>query len=172
MRILGEPVPNERMWDPDAVLNVEDVRHPEVTRERVDKAAAVQMVFEDGLAHVIDDGSAPPAATGSCSAAVPRSTASPTCASSNSFDERWYRAPAGRKGTRLRLWVPPVPGDAGDTDRRRLRLCDARWSAARGAPAPRLLLRLAPTGEEIGAALEAEPAAAGMALGDCTDRSD
>ena len=38
----------------DAVLNVEDVHHSEITRERVNLAAATQLVFEDGLFHIID----------------------------------------------------------------------------------------------------------------------
>src|SRR5207248_3202312 len=47
--VLGQPIPRRRMWNPDAVLRVEDVEHSAVTRERVDVAAATQMVFEDAL---------------------------------------------------------------------------------------------------------------------------
>ena len=52
--IVGPFLSKERLWDPDAVLNVDDIRHSPVTRERVDQAAAVQMVFEDALFHKID----------------------------------------------------------------------------------------------------------------------
>ena len=48
-RILGEPIPAEQMWNPDAVLRVEDIKHKPNTKDRLDKAAATQMVFEDAL---------------------------------------------------------------------------------------------------------------------------
>ena len=53
-RILGEPIPAERMWNPDAVLRVEDIKHKPNTKDRLDKAAATQMVFEDALIHIVD----------------------------------------------------------------------------------------------------------------------
>src|SRR5262249_25690608 len=52
--VMGEPIPPERQWTPDAVLRVEDVEHSPVTRDRVDIAAAVQLVFEDALFHIVD----------------------------------------------------------------------------------------------------------------------
>jgi carbamoyltransferase len=42
------------MWNPDAVLRVEEKDHSPNTKERLDKAAATQMVFEDALFHVVD----------------------------------------------------------------------------------------------------------------------
>ena len=54
IRILGEPIALKDMWNPDAMLRVEDIRHKEDTQERLDKAAATQMVFEDALIHIID----------------------------------------------------------------------------------------------------------------------
>ena len=54
IQILGPPIAPEEMWNPDAVLRVEDIRHRPNTQERLDKAAATQMVFEDGLVHIID----------------------------------------------------------------------------------------------------------------------
>ena len=42
------------MWNPDAVLRVEDIRHQPNTQERLDKAAATQMVFEEVLIHIVD----------------------------------------------------------------------------------------------------------------------
>ena len=53
IRILGEPIAFEDMWNPDAVLRIEDIQHKENTQARLDKAAATQMVFEDALMHVI-----------------------------------------------------------------------------------------------------------------------
>ena len=53
-KILGEPIAQEDMWNPDAVLRIEDITHSENTQSRLDKAAATQMVFEDALMHVID----------------------------------------------------------------------------------------------------------------------
>jgi carbamoyltransferase len=167
--ILGEPIPVEEMWHPDAVLNVEDVRHPEVTRERVDKAAAVQMVFEDALAHVVEHLIRE---TGSERLVLSGGTALNCVANMrllDSFDERWYERQLGRKGARLRLWVPPVPGDAGTP------MGAAFAFAMRAGARPGEPLRhafycgSAPTSEEIAAALEAEPSAAAMDLGDCSD---
>ena len=54
MRAAGPPIAPEEMWNPDAVLRVEDIHHRPNTQERLDKAAATQMVFEDGLVHIID----------------------------------------------------------------------------------------------------------------------
>ena len=39
--------------NPDAVLCVEDIRHRPDTQDRLDKAAATQMVFEDALIHIV-----------------------------------------------------------------------------------------------------------------------
>ena len=48
--ILGPPIAPEEMWNPDAVLRVEDIHHRPNTAGKgsPDKAAATQMVFEDG----------------------------------------------------------------------------------------------------------------------------
>ena len=37
-----------------AVLRVEDIHHRPDTRDRLDKAAATQLVFEDAMIHVVD----------------------------------------------------------------------------------------------------------------------
>ena len=47
IEILGEPLRPEQLWNPDAVLRVEDIHHRPDTRDRLDKAAATQLVFED-----------------------------------------------------------------------------------------------------------------------------
>ncbi len=167
--ILGEPIGPDRMWDPDAVLNVEDVRHPEVTRERVDKAAAVQMVFEDAMAHVVEHLIR---VTGSDRLVLSGGTALNCVANMrllDGFDEHWYERQLGRKGTRLRLWVPPVPGDVG-TPAGAAYAFAMRAGARPGEPLRHAFYcGFAPTGEEIDAALDAEPSADCMDLGDCSE---
>ena len=63
--LLGSPIAPEDMWNPDAVLRVEDIRHQPNTQERLDKAAATQMVFEEVLIHIVDRFIRTTAATGS-----------------------------------------------------------------------------------------------------------
>ena len=52
--ILGEPLKPDQLWNPDAVLRVEDIHHRPDTKDRLDKAAATQLVFEDAMIHVVD----------------------------------------------------------------------------------------------------------------------
>ncbi|HRI62738.1 MAG TPA: carbamoyltransferase C-terminal domain-containing protein [Polyangium sp.] len=113
--ILGPPIPKEKLWNPDAILNVDDVDHSEVTRERVDKAAALQLVFEDALAHVIENLIARTKGhrlvlAGGCAL---------NCVANmrllEHFDEAYYERYFGLKNTRLKLWVPPTPNDTGVT---------------------------------------------------------
>src|SRR3569833_4343886 len=52
--ILGEPLRPDQLWNPDAVLRVEDIQHRPDTQDRLDKAAATQLVFEDAMIHVVD----------------------------------------------------------------------------------------------------------------------
>jgi carbamoyltransferase len=111
-RILGKPIALEDMWNPDAVLRVEDIRHKEDTQERLDKAAATQMVFEDALIHIVDHLIR---VTGSDRLVFTGGTALNAVGSMRlleHFDETYYRKNFGRS-TRLHLWVPPVPNDAG-----------------------------------------------------------
>ncbi len=54
IEILGEPLKPEQLWNPDAVLRVEDIHHRPDTKDRLDKAAATQLVFEDAMIHVVD----------------------------------------------------------------------------------------------------------------------
>jgi carbamoyltransferase len=166
--ILGEPIPVEWMWHPDAVLNVEDVRHPEVTRDRVDKAAALQMVFEDGLAHTVDNLIR---RTGSDRLVLTGGTALNCVANMrllDSFDERWYARQLDKEGRFLRLWVPPTPGDSGTP-------AGAAFAFAMKAGArPGEPLRHAfycgspPAAAEIEAAVEAAPEVEISTLEDCS----
>ncbi len=111
-RILGTPVAPKDMWNPDAVLRVEDIRHKADTQERLDKAAATQMVFEDALIHVIEFMIEQ---TGSDRLVLTGGTALNAIANMrllDHFNEAWYERVLGKR-TRLHLWVPPVPNDAG-----------------------------------------------------------
>jgi carbamoyltransferase len=167
--ILGEPIPLAEMWHPDAVLNVEQINHSEITRERVDKAAAVQMVFEDALVHITDHLIR---TTGSHRLVMTGGTALNCVANMRlleCFDASWYERHLGRKDTRLHLWMPPIPGDAGTP------IGAAYAFAMRAGARPGAPLRhafycgLPPATAAIRAAVNAEPAAGSMALGDCSD---
>jgi carbamoyltransferase len=114
IRILGTPIRSEDMWNPDAVLRVEDIHHRPNTRQRLDKAAATQMVFEDALIHIIDFFIR---ATGSDRLVLTGGAALNAVANMRlleHFDCSYY-ARVLRAATRLHLWVPPVSGDAGVT---------------------------------------------------------
>src|SRR3982074_3282444 len=52
--ILGEPLKPEQLWNPDAMLRVEDIQHRPDTQNRLDKAAATQLVLEDAMIHIVD----------------------------------------------------------------------------------------------------------------------
>jgi carbamoyltransferase len=112
--ILGEPIALEDMWNPDAVLRIEDIKHSENTQERLDKAAATQMVFEDALMHVIDHlirttGSERLVLTGGIGL-----NALGNMRLMEHFGRDYFRRAHGRDAC-LHLWVPPIPNDAGVT---------------------------------------------------------
>ena len=54
IELLGEPLQPDQLWNPDAVLRIEDINHRPDTQDRLDKAAATQLVFEDAMIHVVD----------------------------------------------------------------------------------------------------------------------
>jgi carbamoyltransferase len=113
-RILGAPIAAKDMWNPDAVLRVEDIHHKANTQERLDKAAATQMVFEDALIHIIDffirhSGSDRLIMTGGTAL-----NAVANMRLLEHFDEAYFDRALGKR-TRLHIWVPPVPNDAGVT---------------------------------------------------------
>jgi carbamoyltransferase len=110
--ILGPPLSPEDMWNPDAILRVEDIRHSPHTQDRVDKAAATQLVLEDALIHIVDGLIRE---SGSDQLVLTGGTALNALANMRlleRFDQRYY-ARTLNCDTRLHLWVPPVPGDAG-----------------------------------------------------------
>ena len=127
--ILGEPLRPDQLWNPDAVLRVEDIHHRPDTKDRLDKAAATQLVFEDAMIHVVDHllrttGASRLVLTGGVAL-----NAVGNMRLLEHFDEAWF-AKAQQRNTRLHLWVPPVPGDPGVT-------IGAAWLFAHLAGAPR-----------------------------------
>jgi carbamoyltransferase len=113
-QILGEPIAQKDLWNPDAVLRIEDIKHSEATQARLDKAAATQMVFEDALMHVIDHFIR---ATGSDRLVLTGGIGLNALGNMRlleHFDRAYYRRALNRDAC-LHLWVPPVPNDAGVT---------------------------------------------------------
>ena len=111
-KIMGDFIDINDLWNPDKVLNVNDVAHPQITQERVDKASAVQMVFEDALFHIIDYFIRE---TGFNKLVLCGGTALNCVASMRLlqlFNENYYQRYFQNK-TQLQLWVPPIPSDQG-----------------------------------------------------------
>jgi carbamoyltransferase len=127
--ILGEPLKPSQLWNPDAVLRVEDIQHRPETKDRLDKAAATQLVFEDAMIYVIDRLLR---ATGASRLVLTGGVALNAVGNMRlleHFDAAWFAEHQKRKAC-LHLWVPPVPGDAGVT-------IGAAWLFAHLAGAPR-----------------------------------
>jgi len=153
--ILGEPLKPDQLWNPDAVLRVEDIHHRPDTKDRLDKAAATQLVFEDAMIHVVDHllrvtGASRLVLTGGVAL-----NAIGNMRLLEHFDEAWF-AQAQQRNARLHLWVPPVPGDPGVT-------IGAAWLFAhlagspRGAPMTHAFhCGLPPSSDDITSALKAD----------------
>jgi carbamoyltransferase len=155
--ILGPPIPPKAMWNPDAVLRVEDIRHAPITQERVDKAAAVQLVFEDALFHVVEHLIR---ATRGTRLVMTGGTALNCVANMrllDRFDPAWYERELAMSDARLRLWVPPVPGDAGVAIGAAYRFACLAGARPGEALEHAFYCGTAPTRSEIEAALRAEP---------------
>jgi carbamoyltransferase len=111
--ILGQPILPSGMWNPDHVLKVEDIQHAPITQDRVDKAAATQLVFEDALLHVLEHGIRQTKASQLVFAGGTALNCLASMKFLDYFDEAWYRENLGMESARLHMWVPPIPGDAG-----------------------------------------------------------
>ncbi len=156
--ILGEPLKPDQLWNPDAVLRVEDIQHRPDTQDRLDKAAATQLVFEDAIVHVVDHllrstGASRLVLTGGVAL-----NAIGNMRLLEHFDQAWF-AKVQQRDARLHLWVPPVPGDPGVT-------IGAAWMFAHLAGAPRgapmthaFYCGLPPSQADIAAALKADDVA-------------
>jgi len=110
--ILGIPFRPDQLWNPDAMLRVEDIHHRPDTKDRLDKAAATQLVLEDAMIHVVDHllrvtGASRVVLTGGVAL-----NAIGNMRLLEHFDEAWF-ARVQQRNARLHLWVPPVPGDPG-----------------------------------------------------------
>lgn len=149
--IVGPFVPFEKIWKPDAILNVDSIRHSEITRERVDIAAAVQMVFEDAVFHIIGD-----------LILQTRSDQLVLCGGTalncvvnmrllDHFDNEFYGRHLGMD-TRLHLWVPPVPSDQGVVPGAPYQFAMRNGGKPRGRLSSPFLCGLAPTQAAIKAA--------------------
>jgi carbamoyltransferase len=155
IKILGEPLKPDQLWNPDAMLRVEDIQHRPDTQDRLDKAAATQLVFEDAMIHVVDHllrttGASRLVLTGGVAL-----NAIGNMRLLEHFDEAWFAKSQQRKA-RLHLWVPPTPGDPGVT-------IGAAWLFAHLAGAPRgapmthaFYCGSPPTQADIAVALEAD----------------
>ncbi|MGD9344583.1 MAG: carbamoyltransferase C-terminal domain-containing protein [Candidatus Aminicenantes bacterium] len=112
-KILGAPIPPEKMWNPGTVLRLDDIELTEISRERVDKAAALQMVFEDALFHIVDSLIK---LTKSHQLVLSGGTSLNCLANMKlleHFDEDYFKKQLKTPRTRLHLWVPPNPSDTG-----------------------------------------------------------
>lgn len=153
--ILGEPLGPDQLWNPDAVLRVEDIDHRPDTKDRLDKAAATQLVFEDAMIHVVDHllrstGASRLVLTGGVAL-----NAVGNMRLLEHFDEAWFSGAQQRKA-RLHLWVPPTPGDPGVP-------VGATWLFAHLAGSPRgapithaFYCGMPPSQDDIAAALGAD----------------
>ena len=164
IEILGEPLKSDQLWNPDAVLRVEDIHHRPDTKDRLDKAAATQLVFEDAMIHVVDHLLRSTGANRLVLSGGVALNAVGNMRLLEHFDEAWFSKFQGRK-TRLHLWVPPTPGDPGVT-------IGAAWLFAHLSGAPRgtpmthaFYCGTAPSHADIKTALEAEDIAA-QCIGD------
>ncbi|MGB8399700.1 carbamoyltransferase C-terminal domain-containing protein [Bradyrhizobium sp.] len=153
--IIGEPLKPDQLWNPDAVLRVEDIQHRPDTRDRLDKAAATQLVFEDAMIHVVDHLLRATGANRLVLTGGVALNATGNMRLLEHFDEAWF-AKAQQRDARLHLWVPPVPGDPGVT-------IGAAWGFAHLAGAPRgapmthaFYCGSPPSHHDIAAALEAD----------------
>jgi carbamoyltransferase len=153
--IMGEPLRPDQLWNPDAVLRVEDIKHRPDTQDRLDKAAATQLVFEDAMIHVVDHQLRSTGANRLVLTGGVALNAVGNMRMLEHFDAAWFSRNQQRHA-RLHLWVPPVPGDPGVT-------IGAAWLFAhlagsrRGAPMTHAFYcGLPPAQTEIEATLKAD----------------
>lgn len=153
--LLGPPLKPSELWNPDAMLRVEDIQHRPDTQDRLDKAAATQMVFEDAMIHIVDHLLRVTHANKLVVSGGVALNAVGNMRLLEHFDQAWFQAAQNRK-TRLHLWVPPTPGDPGVT-------MGAAWwfahlaGARRGAPMTHAFYcGPSPASDDIESALKAE----------------
>lgn len=170
IEIIGSPIAIQEMWNPDAVLRVEDIRHRPSTKERLDKAAATQMVFEDALIHIIDyliriTLSDRLVLTGGAALNAVANMRLLEHFSATYYD-RILNIP-----TQLHLWVPPVAGDAGATVGAAYAFAAAAGIGQCTALEHAFYCGVAPSWSTIVAALNAAPDVTWAMVGDASNRS-
>jgi carbamoyltransferase len=158
LNILGPPIPLEAMWNPDAIMRVDIGAETVDSQQRLDKAAATQLVFEDALFHIIGHLIR---TTGSNRLVLTGGTALNGIANMRLMD----------RFEGLHVWVPPVPGDPGVAVG-----ATYHFALANGAPLGGKLRHAfyggnAASGDEIEAALRGTDEIAWVTLGDTSDRA-
>ena len=166
VNMLGRPIAPEAMWSPDAVLRVEDIEHAPVTRERLDKAAAAQLVFEDVLFHVVGHLARTYRSHKLVLAGGTALNAVANMRLLQHFDDEYYDRLLGVPGVRLHLWVPPIPGDAGVPLGAACHFAFSNGHAAHEPLPHAFYCGPAPTSAEIRAALNESPDVSVLPLGD------
>jgi len=167
--ILGPALRSDQLWNPDAVLRVEDIRHRPDTQDRLDKAAATQMVLEDAMIHAVDHLLRTTGANRLILSGGVALNALANMRLLDHFDEAWFERVQNRR-TRLHLWVPPTPSDPGVP-------IGAAWMLAHLAGAPRgaavthaFYCGTPPSRQDIASAL-AEPDVQSQLIGDISTTS-
>ncbi len=93
---------------------MESVQHATDNRERLDKAAAAQLVFEDALFHIVQHA----IRTTGAHRLVLAGGSALNCIGNMLLEENFHAEFYRRNfrvsdDRRLHVWVPPIPGDAG-----------------------------------------------------------
>ncbi|MFK7927123.1 MAG: carbamoyltransferase C-terminal domain-containing protein [Myxococcota bacterium] len=99
-KVLGEPISTSKLWDPNAVLDPHNLEVPELTQQRLDRAAAIQLVFEDAVRHVLDHW-------------VRRTGVRRVVWTGGTALNAVAALRIGEACPHLQLWTPPMPGDNG-----------------------------------------------------------
>lgn len=160
------------MWNPDAILQVEDITHASITSDRVDKAAAVQLVFEDALFHIVQH----LIRTTRCTKLVLTGGTALNCLANmlllDHFNSEWYERNLGLKNATLHLWIPPIPGDMGVSIGAAYHFASLAGAKPGKPMAHAFLCGLAPTRSEIQNAIKENNSMRAMALGNIEKKSD
>ena len=166
--VLGPPIAPSEMWNPDRVLDVERIQHSPITQDRVDKAQALQMVFEDALTHIVEH----LVRKTSASKLVMVGGTALNCIANmkllHSFNRQYYKRYLGLD-TFLQLWVPPIPGDAGAALGATIQFAAKNGAACRAPLRTPYLCGNAADADAIAAAVAADAQASCVAVGNVND---
>lgn len=168
--ILGAPIAPGDMWNPDSVLSVDDIEHSEITQDRVDKAQALQLVFEDALFHIVDYLIRK---TGAHKLVLTGGTALNCIANMHlvkHFNRDYFKRYLGQDQC-LKIWVPPIPSDCGVALGAAFQFAMRNGAAARNDFASPYLCGLAPSTAQIQRAVAEEQGVEARKIGSL-NRSD